>query len=358
MLSLVLFISACKTDAEFSPPTDISNLYWSLRLNSNAVTMSTASPYNSVQLEAIPYTPDDKKWEWAGVLEDAPNVTTIWVSSDSSKVRVSSDGTLIARATTTGNGVNIIVRKQIGTLTHSDTARVRVTALADPPKIKSLSITPKDSLKRASGFFPFLIPTTVLDSNDAPVTGMIVGYRSSNASLAAFLGNSKWNGSLAFLEQRSGTTSIVASSYIYGTLVKDSFVLEVGYPISMPIGFPSVVQIALPTGGTEYRFNGSRQEIGPGGEIIWENGSGVRPFSYTGLILPSADMSVIFDDPSSALEANSPNTSGSGDIIDIPGDSTLSMIARRRYRRFVHPGEYKYTVQPWGFRGAVIVHER
>lgn len=355
---LAVITSSCSTDAEFAPPTNIGNLYWSLRLNHGGVLLSTASAYNSVQLEAIPYTHEDVEWSWEGTAEEEPRIYTTWFSTDSSKVRVSSSGLLTARATTTVNGVNIIVRKQIGNTTHADTARVIVTALTDPPRVKSLSITPSDSLKRASGVFPLLIPSIIVDSSDKQLAGIPVRYRSSNTEMALFNGNDRWTGSLRFNQSRSGIISIVASSYIYGISVKDSFDLQIGYPLSLFIGFPAAVQVPLATAGTEYRISASLQEIGPGGEVFWENGSGVRPFSYTGTLLPSLDMSVVFDDPINVLEANGMNASGEGNITDIPGDPTLSVANRRRYRRFVQPGEYRYTIQPWGFRGTVIVHDK
>lgn len=355
-LGLVVTASSCSTDADFSPPTDIGNVYWSVRLNHNAIILSTENPYNSVQLEAVPHTPDDVEWEWDGAVEDSPAITTTWFSTDSSKVRVTSDGLLTARAVTTSSGVNIIVRKQIKNITHLDTARVVVTSLPDPPRVKSLSMDLADSSKRASGIFPLLIPTIVTDSNNSQLIGIPVTYRTSNTELTKF--NNKWTGSLSYQLWVSGNTNIIASSYVYGVSIKDSLALEIGYPLSVLIGFPSVVQTPISSGGIEHRLRTSLQEIGPGGEVFWENSSGVRPSSYTGILLPAADMSVVFDDPSNVLEANGLNASGEGNIDNIPGDPTLSVANRRRHRRFTQPGEYRYTIQPWGFRGTVIVHEK
>ncbi len=343
---------ACGRDDPMAPPTTMETLYWTLRTNYPAVQLSMTSPYNTVQLTTAPYTTEDNIWIPGSDIVDLRD-TTVWRSADPSKVEVSASGFVTARAPTTG--VLLTVSRQIGEVTHKDTVRVQVNTLLNPPVLESFRIRPTDSLKRAINAFGIVFPLTVLGQRDSIITGLPVAYRSSNANIGRY--SNKWNNNLQ-TQSVAGITRISAATYAYGVAMTDTFTLEVGWSLSLFIGNPAVVQQALPDGKTVFKLKASRQDIGPGGVVYWENASGQRPVEFTGTLLPFNSMNVVFDDPTNVLEAAAPNASGSGNIMAIPGDSTLSVIARRGYRRFAEAGEYRYTIQPFGFRGVVVVHDR
>ncbi len=345
---------ACRNDIVFTPLPPVETLYWDLRVNHGAVQLSTTPPYDTVQLQAIPYTADDQIWTFTGDSTDRPQSTTTWVSADASKVSVSADGLLTARAPTAA--VNIMVTRQIGTVTHKDTIRVQVNTLTNPPVLTKFAIRPTDSLKRAMSILPMTLPLVIRDNNDAPIAGLPVVYSSSDSTIARF--SIKWNNSMGIPASLGGPVLITASTYAYGVSMTDTFTLEVGWWISLAIGQPAVAQMAVPGSPPVFNLKASRQDIGPGGSVYWENSSGQRPTDFTGTLLPFVSMDVLFDNPTDVLEAVGSNASGAGNILNIPGDSVLSVTNRRRYRRFAKPGEYRYTIQPFGFRGVVVVHDR
>ncbi len=355
--TLALGVLACGSDTALNPPSNVDVLYWDLRLNHSAVQLSVVPPYNTVQLEAIPITPDGQTWTYSEDSAEAPRITTVWTSADASKVDVSANGFVTARAATPAAGLLVRVSQQIGTVTHFDTVRVQVNTLTNPPIIKKFTIRPTDSLKRAFTFLPVIIPTVIQDTNGTKITGLPVSYLSSNTDVGKF-GN-KWTGNL--LLQGSlvgGITRVTASTFAYGVAAIDTFTLEWGWAITLFTGNPEIAQVALPQGSTVYKLKSSKQDIGPGGVVFWENASGIQPSGYTGELHPAVAINVVFDDTTNVLEAVGANASGSGNIVGIPGDTLLSYMDRRRYRRFVKSGEYRYTIQPWGFRGVVVVHDR
>ncbi len=350
MISLLGSTMACHTDSSFAEPVDLSNRAWMVRINHPAVQLSLAPAYKTVQLEAVTYRPDYTPW--SAVSDD---VTTTWVSEDSTTIHITNDGLVTALGTTPANGVRIFVRRQIDGVTLSDTARVYASNLTDPPVLDTLRLRPTDSLKRATVFgFPLMLPIVLKDTGNKSITGIPVAYRSLKPELSDFL--NKWGNGLTLFFGKRGTTTIIASTYAYGVARADTFPLEIGAPIGYLVGFPSIIQRVALNGRLEIVLLANQHQLGPGGELRWENKSAVRPSGYTGALLPGADFDVIFDDTVGVEAAT--NNSGSGHILGIPSDSTLTIVQRQRYRRFTKPGTYGYTIRPYGFRGTVFVLER
>ncbi len=344
--------TACHMDSSLAGPVDLSNRAWMLRVNYPAIQLSLAQGYKTVQLEVVTYRPDYSPWFPPG---DDVRVTTEWESADSTTVHTTKDGFLTALRTTTTSGVMIFVRRQIDGVTLSDTARVYVSNLTDPPVLDTLRLRPTDSLKRAGIVgIPIALPLVLKDTGNKPVTGIPVAYRSLKPELANYI--SKWTNSLTLLFGQRGTTTIVASTYAYGVARADTFDLEIGAPLGYFAGFPSIMQRLAVNNQLEIAVLANQHVLGPGGTLQWQNNSAVRPSKYLGELLPGADIDVIFDD-TAGVEAAAIN-SGSGHILGIPSDPTLTVAQRQRHRRFTKPGTYGYTIRPYGFRGTVIVSER
>src|SRR5881394_859856 len=114
------------------PVTDPTLLYTSLTVDHPAITMSTVAPYDALQLTATPR--DALGNPMTGL--PAP----MYLSSDTTKVRVSADGMVTAVGTVIG--VRVIATLVAGPVSHVDTALIDVTNTATPPKLASLSIQP------------------------------------------------------------------------------------------------------------------------------------------------------------------------------------------------------------------------
>ncbi len=339
-------------DSSFAGPVDLSNRAWLLRVNYPAVQLSLAPAYKTVQLKAVTYRPDYTLWSPTG---DNVRITTAWESADSTTVHTTKDGFLTALRTTTANGVLIFVRRQIDGVTLTDTTRVHVSNLTDPPVLDTLRLRPTDSLKRAVTMgFSLILPLVLKDTGGHSITGLPVAYRSLKPELASY--TSKWTNSLILMFNQRGTTTIIASTYAYGVERADTFDLEIGAPLGYLVGFPTVEQRVAVNNQLEQAVLVDRHVLGPGGTLQWQNNSATRPSTYLGELLPSAEIDVIFDD-TVGVEAAAIN-SGSGHILGIPSDPTLTVAQRQRHRRFTKPGTYGYTIRPYGFRGTVIVLER
>src|SRR5687767_8323567 len=127
-LSALICLGCRGDDAIFAPPLDLETLYWDLRAPHNAVQLSTTAPYDTVQLTAIPLTPKGAIWISAGetAVDEGP---TVWRSTDSVRVRVSSTGLVKALGATAGP-VFVTAAKQVNNVTRMDSILVRV--VADP----------------------------------------------------------------------------------------------------------------------------------------------------------------------------------------------------------------------------------
>ncbi len=346
------FLGVGCVDPGFRPPMEENTpVYWELRTNYQAVQLSLIEPFDTVQLTAVPYGASGLPLPTEFV--NTAGVSMTWTSKDSSRVRVSPTGFLTARGET--QRVDVEVRATIGRVTHVDTIVVRVTNDRNPPVLNVFSIHPSDSLKRAAlNFFPYTFPVTALDTAGQSMIGFPIRWRSSDPTVAKFSDVS--NGWLDVLAP-GRKVLLFANTWVYGVVKQDSFTLETGWQVSLPITATYMRQTRMSNGQVRLMPVIGIVDIGPGGSVMFVNNTGFGPSNASGIpALPGVAIDIIFDDPTVARLFGS--VVEGGNIMGLPSDTTLSQVARRQDRWFVVPGEHFFTIQPSGVRGSVIVHDK
>ncbi len=347
ILCAVLLINGCSKD--ISNPegliTEDASLYTALEVNHRALMLSIHPPYDTVTLKTLPLGAKRVLWrpsgytdaEFDSILKANP---PRFVSRDSSRIRVTPGGKVIAVSPTPITGtVMVIASRQINNMTWSCTTQVRALDILDPPKIVSFTLSMQDSNKVAANSFTMPV-ITASDEEGRPIAN-INTYYFSNQSKTIHFGSYRssvsggWNARLNGYDGIMGSTLVTASAYVYGTPVSDSIIVRNGYPVTATTQiYSSLIGGVFPS-----------KVVGPGVTINWINSS-------------NQVVDIIFEEPEKVLEAISPNpTSGSGNVMLIPGDSTLSIGQRQRFRRILLPGTYLFRVEPLGYTGSFIVKE-
>ncbi len=363
-VGIILNLAGCGNEPTEIPVEYRSSRYWALRVNYPAVQLSTASPYDTVRLMAIPHGFDGAPLSSSemsdSVLAASP---TKWYSTDSAYVEVNQDGLVRARKNTDARKIYVIATRQLNWVTHTDTTWVAVNDVATASTFETFQLSIPDSLKRAAGTNTGLI-LTVTDNagNPVPTTTLPLRFAVSGQdekSPDVSFQNS-WNGTVRIspsaIPERKTTVSV--RTWAYGVAYEASFQLEIGWPIFCIVGCPYV--------GWEFNSKGEMKrqiftpeiDLGPGAEVSWSNYSGWEGFNEIGVPHEGDTISVVFDDPTNVLASAIPsNNTGGGNMI-IPGDTLLPPDQKYRVRRFVKVGTYDYTIQPFGARGRIIVHAR
>ncbi len=341
-------------DPSFDPPEHTAEtIFWEVKANHRAIQMSTVSPNDTLSINAYPVDVNGQLINMTEIDADIKS-RVLWVSSDSSKVKVTQDGYLRAIAETPQ--VDIVCRITIGRVTHNLTIVVKVNSDPSPLPIIEFDIQPKDSAKRAAiNIIPYIFPISVANSL-GPVAGFPIHWSTSNRK------NGRFDGSRLTISKVVPDLIVYAEATYYGVVSRDSFVLEVGYPVAIPFGATQLRQSVNSELEVVMVERPSRPRIGPGGSISFENNTAFGPTNISGKPpIPGSDIDIIFDDPNVARAGGAfgADTSGpGGNIMVLPSDTTKSIALRRVYRRFIKPGEHFYTIQPYGVRGSVIVENK
>jgi len=326
------------------------SFYARLELNHHAILLSSVAPYDTVTLLTTPMTLNGDVWSPPGVSaaqrDSILNATPpVFVSADSSRVKVSPTGVVSVVRTTNAATVRIIATRQIGDVTRADTALVRVIENATPPVIDTFTIRP-DSAALANNEI-LVLALTAKDASGATIPDVVTYLRSSNPAIIGLGGTAGAGHDVTFVKalRYAGTVKITSSAYVYGKTVSDSFTLNAKYPIN------SDVTIKLSRGqGGRMQWSLAKRELNmsKGGTVRWQ---------YEGDSLLLADsialrpVSIVFERPDDALPAIPPaQNSGSGNIVNMIDNAG-------RYRRFLAVGRHKFTIQPVGIEGVVVVHE-
>ncbi len=336
-------------DPSFRPPTSENTpVYWELRTNYQAIQLSRVQPFDTVQLHAVPYGANGLP-----LPADYINMTGVsmkWASNDSSKVRVSPTGFLTARGET--QRVDVEVRATVGRVTHVDTIVVSVTADPNPPVLGVFSIHPTDSLKRAArNIRYYTFPVIAHDTGGRQMSSFPIRWRSSDLTVAMFI-----EGYLEVLIPERQVI-ISANTWVYGVVKTDSFVLETGWPVALPVVATQLRQVRISDGQVQLMPVVNYVHIGPGGFVSFQNNTGFGPRFVSGVpALPGVSIDIIFDNPAAARLSG--GVLEGGNIIGLLSDTTLSQSKRQQNRWFVTPGEHFFTIQPSGVRGSIIVHDK
>ena len=350
----MLAMNACGDVDPYAPHaliTDPTKLFMRVTIDHPAINMSTAEPYNTLQLTA---TPLDAR---GNAMSGLPRPT--FTSSDTSSVWVSPEGVLTARNATTD--VRIIAEIDAGgNVRHADTAYVNVTSDPNPPMVATFSIdaVAPDSNKwnsvPFSAFMPALflqffggmetIPVLelrALDSNGDPVPGLAVEFESLTPNLVKvdrtgyFVGNAP---------EVPGEATFVVRTMAYGVALVDTATFTILSPIVQGVQYWSPLGPDHP----EFNFRPSEVTIRRNGFVFWMNFS-------------AEQLDVVFEDPSKALAAQPMCDSfggegpfcESGNIAPFgAADFSLDVI---RGRQFTEAGTYRFRNTQTGFEGRVIV---
>jgi len=347
-LSATLLLAACEdvpSVATFEPITDPAQLFMSLALNHRAINLSTEAPYDTLRLVATPL--DGSGQPMSGL------PAASFRSMDTTRVQVSADGLLKARAAT--NGVAVIAELVTGdNIRHVDTAYVKVTTDADPPQLASFKILPAvpDSavwwiVPPNVGIGPILLPMAGIpvmpslrleasDASGGQVSGLEVDYRSLDPKVVEL---NRRTGAVS-ASRALGEARIVATAFVYGTTVADTAVFRITLPLTHTVG------IAVQGDGST-ALSPSEVTVQPGGYVFWMNASGTP-------------VDVTFEDPTNVAAAPPVicmivgDAKCSGDIDAFGGESVnFPQVARGRH--FPVAGVYEYTIMPGGYTGRVIV---
>ncbi len=351
-ITLTGLLASCRDDGLAPETGDQSSLYWDLRVTPGAIQMDTAGPYKTLQLSAVAYAADGSVM----TITDT-SASTVWSSSDSSKVYVSQAGVITGLVES--DMVTVYASHRIGKQTRKDSTMIRVKHDPIPPVLTTFSIVPQDSLKRAflNIFTPYDFPVTALDASGTAVTGFPIRWYSSNSKTAR---PSTWG--FGWDVSAIGDVQVSAKAWVYGVAVSDSFNLDIGWPIWLLWPGTEVKQVVAQSGTVTFAPVDRIVDLGPGGMLPFVNNSGRGPTNIPGArAIEGKIVDIIFDDPSVALGTRGfpGDTSGiAGNILGLKSDTTADESERTQWRRFLKPGIHFYTIQPFGVRGSIHVHDK
>lgn len=334
----------------YSPTTDPAVLFMSLTLDHGAINLSTAAPYDELQLTA---TPRDAN---GAPMNGLPAPT--FRSSDTTKVWVTPEGLLQARKP--GSRIQVIAELVAeGNVRHADTALVNVKSSTAPPRLAVLSLEPAGEeavwpmvpVQSIPGLVLFLLSSgrsfqpeytvKALDPVGNPIPGLVMAYESLDPDIADI---HPVFGHATLLQP--GEARVVVRTTAYGVSKADTTVFTVTLPLINAVIIEPGPEDGPPTVSPKTLM------VRPGGYVFWKN-------------LTSDSVSVTFDDPASAAQIEEictglggtyPAHCDSGNISPFMTDAS-SFYDNTRGRRFMEPGRYTFHIEPLGVTGQVIVTE-
>lgn len=339
-------VAGCVDDAVAphvpAPPTDATALYWSLRNDHRAVTLSTVAPHDTLRVRAVPHDGAGRPLNLGGTLT--------YTSSQPARVQVSADG--LIRAVAPGANVYVVSTLAAGNVRHVDTTVVNVTTHASPPTVALFSTQPvaPDSARWAIHFdfqtfvpgYDKRLPLQVRDAAGTPITGVAVRYTSSDPRLAPI---GSFTGEIR--SKRRGRATFTAEATIYGTKRTDSVEFHFDWPVH---AWAIAWNRAAPGETPRVVFDPATQRISTGGAVMFIN-------------MTDSAMGIVFDDPTHVEERTTlgcvllPDQGGSGNIAPV-GGGPPNLLLNCRSRRFPVPGVYPFRSTVTGASGAIIVEDR
>jgi len=321
-------------------PQDATSLYWKLRNDHAAATLSTVAPYDTLRIRALPRDAMGRPLNLEGEIT--------FTTSQPSRVQVSADG--LVRAIAPGTNIVVVATLATGNLRHSDTTYVNVTTQVTPPTVGSFSAqpVPPDSARWTihHDFLSFnpayvkRLPLRIADANGKPITGLAVRYRSSDpvgVPINPTTGEIK--------SKRRGRYAFTAEATIYGKTWKDSVDFEFSWPVLAWI---------IPADRSGTAKGGSGIVLDPGSARIAQGGAVV--------FVPATEypVGIVFDDPTHVEQTTGlgcvlfPDQGGRGDIAPF-GGAPVNPFLNCRSRRFPVPGVYRFRTVPGDVRGEIHV---
>jgi hypothetical protein len=336
---------------------DPARLYLTLTLEQRAVTLDTATGYNTWQLTAMPR--DGRDEAMTGLPAPTFRLRT---ADDSTRLRVTPNGSVTALKA--GTNINVIAELTVPgpggyPVRHADTARVTVKTQVPQLVPASLSIDPippdsaelpllTNGLGQALGFVgPTTLKPVALDAAGQSISGLVIEYVSLDPAIATV---DRWTGQM--LAYRPGEVRMVARTAAYGVRLADTALFAVVWPVE------DKIEIRPKPGGAI--FVPSEIRIVPYGVIAWAN-----------YLSDSAD--VVFEDPTHVEDP----ANGSAALVTICTnlesfleDSSICAVGNMlirgvlpedpigfglTFRQFPVPGVYNFRSIRTGATGRLVV---
>lgn len=336
------FLAACAPEPmrPTSQP-DPGELYWALRLDHHAVTLSIHPPYDTLRLVVTPVAA-------SGAVLSAPPWHHFY-STDVDRVQVDSTGLL--HAINVSRGVAVVAVDTMNDIVHADTVWVNVNDVTDPPALATLLIEPHpDSAKYALGgslldLFSGVVPNLTVratDGNGSELSrdSLAVSYASLDTMVATI------DRQGVIYPRRVGQVRFIASATAYGVAKVDTLSFTIGLPLQATVTIRMRVDAH---GDTVAVLPSAPAVIGVGGDVIWSN--------QTNMLVD-----VMFDDSANVTQDDFMCTlygsfmpqavCRSGNIAAWRYDST---DAGARVRQFRLPGTYHYRDTHTGASSTIIV---
>jgi hypothetical protein len=359
----VVLLLGCGGDpvTSFAPSTggDAAGLYWALTLDRHAVMLSTAAPYDTILITAIPRDADGHPLTGLG------EVT--YSSANPEVLQVTAGG--VVKALKAGSA-EINAELATANVRHTDRMFVSVTEDVVPPTLATLSIRPEppDSTTWAVngdgssiaiqpdgtvfGLAVKILFARGLDVGGTPIPGLIVDFQSSDTSVA--IAGNTGVAAMLFSSVKPGRVAVTANVTAYGVTKTDTVTFTATMPVYQVVKIQSLP--AQGGGPTEVAFDAADVTVTPGGSVVWVNLSG-QP----------AD--IVFDDPTNVLEHGTTVSCAAAGVVDpggvgnIPAFGELqdphapSLSAENcRSRSFPVEGVYTYHSTSTGSTGRVVVN--
>ena len=350
-------LAACSGDTTDPASLPVSQLYWAVQLNWDAVTLALTPGYDTVRLTATPLTALGTRLPGAGTIRYQPLDSTLTVDSMG----------LVTAHYTVGRTA-VVATLTVGNLTHTDTAVFHVTNRPFAAPLATLSIQPQagglDSAKATVNDFgspaTVLIPVfaTIATGNSATDTVCTarlcpfpVAFASSDSTVATVTRAG------LVTPVYPGPVTIYASTLVYGVARRDSIVFTSGYPLYQVVFVCSAATVV--TGHPCPVFSPPTTIIGGGGQVIMSN-------YYSDTVDVAFDDTTAVDSTSSFVFQGTPggDFSGvSGSHFLFVGDTSQADIAQGAngnavaFLTFLKRGTYPYHSRRLGASGTVIVRE-
>lgn len=339
-----------------APITDAAALYSRLTLNHPAVTLSTASGYNTLQLVATPYNALGEP------MTGLPAPTFRTVPNDTAKIRVTEDGLVTALGAATDFQV-IAELVTAGPVRHADTALINITTLTEPPVLGSLDIDPMPpdsgmwAYPGSEGFINLLLgsiqlsslktisPPRVTDTAGMTMTQLQFEYMSLDPMIARV---DRRSGVVTVVQP--GPVQMVARTTAYGVVQADTATFTVTPKIAAQV---------------EIGESDDGRPIFPTGELR------IAPTAVVGFYNQTGDsVDIVFDDPTHVTDLSGsvsaicthflaitlfgPAACGAGDM-SLGPSTDESVVGAYKIRQFPMPGEYPYRDPRSGATGRIRV---
>lgn len=328
---------ACGSEQEdFTAVLDAHHFYESLTIANHAINMATAAPYDTLQLPVAAIMKDGTPVP--GTIVYATKDTAIQVSPTGHVTALHPTAGAIVHASLTYNG---LTRSDSTVIAVHDGAPTLVSALA-------FSLAPGDSAK-----LPYLnanigpgtkvLTLNRLDADGQSVPGIVTALTVSDTTYASVT----QAGNLVTVTAKGpGRITVYAATSAYGTVVRDSFSLVIGWPIAVLEGI-----YARTLTGTQTKVLGFFPDtirVGVGGTVCWQNSDTTYAIDVT------------FDDSLQVAAATGrcallgQRYPGGGNIPPWKNSPT-DLIKSYAGRSFPHPGRYPFHSTINGTGGVIIV---